>query len=235
MSLVNSFINQIGRELGKDVYRHVTSQPNRMGLTESKLLLNVFDEVKSFELANYDKVTLRKLSNLVEKVSSVSHNNFMFHHIFGELDRKIDFVRDNISADFKDEVDILDNKNESNLKTAFMLHKDWVSELVENNKNKKEKTTKFLPFYLKRVWGIGHLIVLFLLFKSAGFTFVGSFSSTNQHVIDNIPGVWCIIYFVLVFLPSFIISMVTRSNRIKNNKIIKERSEELENYLIELV
>jgi hypothetical protein len=67
MSLVNSFINQIGRELGRDAYRSVVSGASR-GRQQQQQIVNteepVYNQVLNFELLANDEKTYLHLANL---------------------------------------------------------------------------------------------------------------------------------------------------------------------------
>jgi hypothetical protein len=68
MGIVNSFINQIGRETGRDVYRSiVSSSKTRIKVSSEESSISLLQDVKSFELMAKDEATLLKITNLVEK------------------------------------------------------------------------------------------------------------------------------------------------------------------------
>ena len=61
MSIVNSFINQIGRELGRDAYRSVMS-PSAGSRRKQQIIdseVPIFDQVINFELLASDEKTVR--------------------------------------------------------------------------------------------------------------------------------------------------------------------------------
>ena len=95
MSIVNSFVNQIGRELGRDAYRSVMSSSARKG--SQRIIqeeVSLLDQVKNFELLASDEKTFRHLANLVEKAEHTDHEDFEWNELFYELDNKIDFERE---------------------------------------------------------------------------------------------------------------------------------------------
>ena len=97
MSLVNSFVNQIGRELGRDAYRSVmspkASSNRKMQTVEAEI--PIFDQVINFELLANDEKTFRSLANLVEKAEHTDPEDFEWNELFYELDNKIDFCKAN--------------------------------------------------------------------------------------------------------------------------------------------
>ena len=73
MSLVNAFINQIGREIGREVYRNARVRSSKLipSLSYTDFNKDFSNEIKSFELATYDKISVRNLINLIEKSENI--------------------------------------------------------------------------------------------------------------------------------------------------------------------
>ena len=118
MSIVNSFINQIGRELGRDAYRSVMS-PTAGSKRKQQIIdteVPIFDQVINFELLANDEKTFRYLANLVEKAENTDPEDFEWNELFYELDNKIDFCKANLSEEYKDQLEKLDEINAQNFK-----------------------------------------------------------------------------------------------------------------------
>lgn len=134
MSLVNSFINQIGRELGRDVYRSVTASPkrnrNKLKIIDSQE--PIYDQVINFELLADDVNTFRHLVNLVEKAEHVDHKDFEWQNLFYQLDNKIDFCKDNLSSDLLPQLNNLDEINAINCKKVKEKHVNYIETIIAN-------------------------------------------------------------------------------------------------------
>jgi hypothetical protein len=132
MSLVNSFINQIGRELGRDAYRSVVSGSGRIQRKQHIIELegSILDEVMNFELLANDEQTFRHLTNLVEKAENTDSEDFEWNEVFHELDNKIDFCKVNLSDEYKDQLEKLDELNASNYQLLKSKHSIYIDSLV---------------------------------------------------------------------------------------------------------
>ena len=133
MSLVNSFVNQIGREIGKDVYRGVKSS--------FKANITVADAFKqrvfSFKPSTYDKVTMRNLTQLVEDGEvEVSRKDFDIHDIYATIDDHIDNLKPFIDEKWKPMLEELDVRNQQIYKTSLLLHKSWVKSVISDLESK---------------------------------------------------------------------------------------------------
>lgn len=134
MSIVNSFINQIGRELGRDAYRSVVSgasrgrRPQQMAHTEEA----IFDQVLNFELLANDEKTYRYLANLVEKSEHTDPEDFEWEELFSELDNKIDFCKAHLAQEFHDQLEKLDELNASNYKSIKLQHIAYIDSVISH-------------------------------------------------------------------------------------------------------
>jgi hypothetical protein len=136
MSLVNSFINQIGREMGRDAYRSFpsgnrTRQPIHLQEEESLIA-----QVKAFELLEDHQATLRLLTNIVEKAEHVNPEDFEWQELFCEIDNKIDFCKDNLPVEFKDQLNRLDEVNAANYQNMMARHAAYVETVIQFYENK---------------------------------------------------------------------------------------------------
>ena len=153
MSLVNSFINQIGRELGRDAYSSVKSKKKN---NNSKIIDSnepILFQVINFELLSNDELTYRHLVNLVEKAENSDHQDFEWHEIFYELDNKIDFCKVHLDEKFKTSLEELDQINASNYKNIKEKHISYIDTVIlhfeniaNNLSNKKISFAYLLTF-----------------------------------------------------------------------------------------
>lgn len=132
MSLVNSFINQIGRELGRDAYKTVMSSSSRnrrqQQIVESEEPL--YNQIINFELLANDEKTYRHLANLVEKAEHTDPEDFEWQELFLELDNKIDFCKANLSEEYQTQLEKLDELNADNFKRIKEKHLRYIDTVV---------------------------------------------------------------------------------------------------------
>ena len=155
MSLVNSFINQIGRELGRDAYRSVMS-PSAGSKRKQQIVdieVPIFDQVINFELLASDEKTVRHLANLVEKAENTDPEDFEWNELFYELDNKIDFCKANLPSEFHEQLEKLDEINANNYQYAKSKHVAYVDSVILHFENisadlakKKPSTAAALTF-----------------------------------------------------------------------------------------
>lgn len=183
MSLVNAFINQIGREIGRDVYGNtrVRSSKQIPTISYSDFNENFTTEIKSFELATYDKVSVRNLINLIEKSGNVNPRSFNWQDCYIELDNKIDFCIEHLDKEHLDKLETLDKQNAINYGVAKEQHKNYIAETIENIKNK-------ISNYDSRNLALGFLLSLFGLNP---VYFKMSFGKIFGHLFGTIVGAIC--------------------------------------------
>jgi hypothetical protein len=144
MSIVNSFINQIGRELGRDAYRSVMS-PSAGSKRKQQIIdseVPIFDQVINFELLANDEKTFRYLANLVEKAENTDPEDFEWNELFYELDNKIDFCKANLSEEYKDQLEKLDEINAQNFKYIKSKHIGYIDSVILHFENKSSELAK---------------------------------------------------------------------------------------------
>jgi uncharacterized ubiquitin-like protein YukD len=188
MSLVNAFINQIGREIAHDVYRNATSQ-NYYKVKQSKKIdfnESFLNEVNEFELAAYDKVTVRQMINLIEKSKGIEPNSFDFQECYIKLDNKIDFCKQHLDKEFLSQLEELDQVNESNYRNSVSVHKNYISELIKKIESDISKDNNVLP-----------VILSFIGFNPIYYK--EKFSIIFNHLLGAIVGIPCLIYGSLMY------------------------------------
>jgi len=134
MGIVNAFVNQIGREIGRDVYRNLRVSPSKYITPISSTDFNedFYKKIKSFELAAYNKVSMRNLINLIEKSENINPRSFNWQDCYVELDNKIDFCKEHLDKENLDKLESLDKQNELNFSVAKKRHKNYLKETIEN-------------------------------------------------------------------------------------------------------
>lgn len=259
MSLVNSLINQIGREIGRDVYQTaIVRSSNSNSLLSYKDFNEDFaNEVKSFELAAYDKVSLRNLINLIEKSENINPHSFNWQECYIELDNKIDFCKEHLDKEHFEKLESLDKQNSINFSIVKERHKAFINKTIENikteiaNHEKRNPIIAFIislfgcnPIYYrlnfsKIFWHLSCTIVGAACFYYGYITYIdpvshhGNLLINTEADLNKVKNVGItIIVFGSVFYLIVIISSVTRIlNEKTNNATNKETLIKLTKYL----
>jgi hypothetical protein len=215
MSLVQSIFNQVGREIGRDLYKSAKSLKSGNSYSEYDELGSILKEIQDFQLSSYDKTTIKKLANLVERSGEISSRNFIFDDIFIELDRKIDFAKKYVKEEHKDTLEQLDKENNFNYTSHLYAHKLWIGRQVEEKEKKvselKDVTLVDLPLFLIK-----------------GFWFV-SFSILFAVLIYNSFTYWKLLS-LFCWLPSFLFRVAKFSEINTFNKSERDSLKELKDY-----
>jgi hypothetical protein len=197
MGIVNSFVNQIGREMGRDAYRSVTSrnQTTRNKVSSVESTISLLQDVKSFELLGNDEATLREITNLVEKSENSDPEDFEWQELFREIDNKIDFCKENLSVEFQSKLEQLDKRNAENFQKVKNEHIDYIERVIvvlENNVKHAEqknitlaKLLSFIglrPYYMdgKAVSSLYNLVLLLIM----GSIFYQGYMTYSEPVLN---------------------------------------------------
>jgi hypothetical protein len=262
MSLVNSFINQIGRELGRDAYS--TVKPKNKSNNNSKIVdsnESLIDQVLNFELLNNDENTYRYIVNLVEKAEHSDPQDFEWQELFHELDNKIDFCKLHLSDEYKSFLEELDQINAKNYKKIKEKHIEYINTVISHfdtiatNFNKKKISIAYLLTFLglraaylnnKIIYTILKVLYVFFL----GFIFVNglltySFPKENNGNLPNdtlsdldriqttgIISIAFALFFYLIFVLIGIYKILKHKKEIQININSKNK---FENYKLELM
>jgi hypothetical protein len=216
-------INQIGREVGRDIYRGMKNDSSKVGIPTDKL----FKGVKEFQLSSYEKVTIKNLEKLVENVSEVNTESFNWNKYFIELDFKIDFCKTKMSPEYLERLEELDKINASNFELASVRHKNYVKELIVLCENKietfesrnkvKNVILSFFGLYVitqkKEFIGIIHLIGGLI---GLALIVTGLLNPEAQFVRTNF------FFGIIFYLPMIISVMVRLRKERKANESVKE-------------
>ena len=201
MGIVNSFINQIGREMGKDAYRSFRGSNSSVRVGRSKEILEepLLERVINFELMEKSEATLRQLSNIVELAEHADPEDFEWQELFIEIDNKIDFCRVNLHAEFHEQLDRLDEVNAKNFTNIKDKHLAYIDTVIVhyNNKIKMEEKKPAVailsalvglrPFFMKEnslnAWvNLVFVMLLFIMFALGFLTYVDPI-----HYAGNLP------------------------------------------------
>jgi hypothetical protein len=193
MSLVNSFINQIGRELGRDAYRSVVSGASR-GARKQQIVNSeepLYNQVINFELLANDEKTFKYLANLVEKAENTDPEDFEWQELFYELDNKIDFCKAHLSEEYLPQLEKLDQVNAENYKWIKGKHLKYIDtvishfDTIETKLSQKNIGVAYLLTFIglrasylgeKLIYTVINVLYIFLL----GFTFFNGFISYSD-------------------------------------------------------
>jgi hypothetical protein len=193
MSLVNSFINQIGRELGRDAYRSVVSGASR-GARKQQIVNSdepLYNQVINFELLANDEKTYKHLANLVEKAENTDPEDFEWQELFYELDNKIDFCKAHLAEEYLPQLEKLDKINAENYKWIKDKHLKYIDtvishfDTIETKLNQKNMGVAYLLTFIglrasylgePLIYTVINVLYVFLL----GFTFFNGLMTYND-------------------------------------------------------
>lgn len=133
MGIINTFVNQIGRETARDVYRgtktkrtSVSNQQVELSDTNDTLLL----KVSSFKILVSEDETMRHLTNYIEEAENTTVDDFDWLDIFTELDNKIEFCKVELSERYQQKLQELDTQNQKTFSLKLAEHKQFISNYI---------------------------------------------------------------------------------------------------------
>jgi len=147
MGIVNSFVNQIGREMGRDAYRGIKNpvkqERNQVNYHSTESLL---EQIKNFELQENQETSMREINNLVEKSENTDPEDFEWQQLFFEIDNKIEFCKENLNQEFHPKLEILDQLNADNFQKVKKKHIEYIDRIILHlDTNVKQATQKSIP------------------------------------------------------------------------------------------
>jgi hypothetical protein len=188
MSLVNALINQIGREIGRDVYYTAKrSLLNDFGSKRSKASLNLpvnqqlllkIEEVKKSK----SELEVEQLRNFVHEISDhVDSSTGDWDDVFVATDQLIDARKVNSSPSELIIFNEIDQLNLTNYRLKLESHQQWVREQIEIL-NKEEVVNWKVPNKM--------LLFFFSIFGSgSGFLLRGIANTVSEFLIPWFCGV----------------------------------------------
>jgi hypothetical protein len=159
MSLVNSLINQVGREMGRDLYWSVKGSllsvnesngngKRNLNLTPNGEVLNFLKKKKWNSKMRFSAV-VEDLKNVVDLVDEKTDpRSFDWREVYAELDNKIDELKLTCSDEESLELEEIDKKNYINYSIAMGRHKTWISKQLEEMNEYPKPPSRFLIFIL---------------------------------------------------------------------------------------
>lgn len=129
MSFLNSVVNQIGRELGRDIY-HSSKSKFKPQVNKSNIEL-LYDDIAGFKPAQYDKVTVRQISTFVDKLSKLPTTSTDVLNLYFDLDEKIDFCKEIVDEKSKSQLENLDKLNSDNFNIALLEYKSRLKKSID--------------------------------------------------------------------------------------------------------
>ena len=255
MGIITAFVNQIGREAARDVYRGVKSKINSPAtslIIPSDFNTSFLLKVTAFKKLVSEEETLRHLVNYVEEAENTAVDNLDWLDIFTELDNKIEFCKVELGPSSQEKLSVLDDQNQTTFNLKLEEHKVYISENISAMEAKVAKSPNYTlgilltflccnPIYYKA--GLARIVttiimVLILLFFAywAYFCFFNAEKIAQQVTAERIRGVKTLAF--LFFSLSFLIYLgivyrsAKRANEARRNSLGNENVlKTLKNYL----
>ena len=255
MGIITAFVNQIGREAARDVYRGVKSKINSPAtslIIPSDFNTSFLLKVTAFKKLVSEEETLRHLVNYVEEAENTAVDNLDWLDIFTELDNKIEFCKVELGPSSQEKLSVLDDQNQTTFNLKLEEHKVYIAENIAALEAKVAKSPNYTlgilltflccnPIYYKA--GLARIVttiimVLILLFFSywAYFCFFNAEKIAQQVTAERIRGVKTLAF--LFFSLSFLIYLgivyrsAKRANEARRNSLGNENVlKTLKNYL----
>ena len=255
MGIITAFVNQIGREAARDVYRGVKSKVNSPAtslIIPSDFNTSFLLKVTAFKKLVSEEETLRHLVNYVEEAENTAVDNLDWLDIFTELDNKIEFCKVELGPSSQEKLSVLDDQNQKTFNLKLEEHKVYIVENIAALEAKGAKSPNYTlgilltflccnPIYYKA--GLARIVttiimVLILLFFAywAYFCFFNAEKIAQQVTAERIRGVKTLAF--LFFSLSFLIYLgivyrsAKRANEARRNSLGNENVlKTLKNYL----
>ena len=255
MGIITAFVNQIGREAARDVYRGVKSKINSPAtslIIPSDFNTSFLLKVTAFKKLVSEEETLRHLVNYVEEAENTAVDNLDWLDIFTELDNKIEFCKVELGPSSQEKLSVLDDQNQTTFNLKLEEHKVYIAENIAALEAKVAKSPNYTlgilltflccnPIYYKA--GLARIVttiimVLILLFFAywAYFCFFNAEKISQQVTAERIRGVKTLAF--LFFSLSFLIYLgivyrsAKRANEARRNSLGNENVlKTLKNYL----
>lgn len=145
MGIINAFVNQIGREAGRDVYKGIK---NSSGLYSTSINpefnANFLEKVSSFKRLPNDNDTLLNIVNYVEAAENISVENFDWFDVFAELDNKIEFCQRELPEDCQEKLSLIDKQNALTFNKKLATHQSFIEEIINNGKEELSSKRNFM-------------------------------------------------------------------------------------------
>ena len=255
MGIITAFVNQIGREAARDVYRGVKSKVKTAEtslLSPSDFNSSFLLKVTAFKKLASEEETLRHIVNYVEEAENTAVDNLDWLDIFTELDNKIEFCKAELGPTSQGKLSVIDDQNQKTFNFKLEEHKAYISNNIAELEVKVAQSPNYTlgilltflccnPIYYKA--GLARIVttiimVLILLFFAywAYFCFFNAEKIAQQVTAERIRGVKTLAF--LFFSLSFLIYLgivyrsAKRANEARRNSLGNENVlKTLKNYL----
>ena len=163
MSLVNSLINQVGREMGRDLYwstkQTLLSGGSRRGFGSARARnqVQVSTNQELFSLVGKKKWSNKMRfpavkQDIIETIEIVDDKidprSFDWREVYAELDNRIDDLKLASTDEEAPELEELDKKNFVSYSISLARHKTWLEQMVENDEKSVATPSKGTIFFL---------------------------------------------------------------------------------------
>jgi hypothetical protein len=163
MSLVNSMINQIGREMGRDLYwstrQSLTPASGRSGRTAARARQMQNDSVNQNLLLLVTKkswsprmrfnamiLDIQETIDLADE--QIDGRSFDWKEIYAELDNKIDDLKLTCKEEEASLLEELDKKNFASFSVTKSRHKSWIRQVLDSSPEPEKAPSSLLIFVL---------------------------------------------------------------------------------------
>jgi hypothetical protein len=145
MGIINAFVNQIGREAGRDAYRGIKNSSGSYSHKPNSGFNDQFlDKVSSFKRLPNDNDTLLNIVNYVEEAENISVENFDWFDIFAELDNKIEFCQRELPEGCQEKINLIDKQNALTFHKKLETHQLFIQEIISDIKVELSSKRNFL-------------------------------------------------------------------------------------------
>ncbi len=251
MSLVNALINQIGREIGRDVY-HTAKRSllndfsTKRGRVTANLPMNQQLLLKIEEVQRAKSgLDLTQLTNLVHDICGhVDTKTADWDDVFIRIDRLIDERKINAEQNELNAINEIDQLNLSNYRFALKEHQNWVRDRIEVL-NKEDlmnwKEPSQMKLFAFSIFGVGsaflnrgvtNSIAEFLVPWICGLMFYAGFIlNAGGDKSLNLLALGGIVIYSLTILGNFL----KRSDLVKNRSNLLAHQDHLKAYYQEII
>lgn len=160
MSLVNAMVNQIGREIGRDLYwsarRNIASQPTRVQrssrtmdtLSVNEQLLQMVNK-KSWNNRMRFEAMAEDIAETIQSIDDkIDPQSFNWQEVYEVLDQKIDDLKLNCQDNEAPSLEELDKKNFIGFSISLQRHKKWIEKEINQKKSLPAPPSGFIIFLM---------------------------------------------------------------------------------------
>jgi hypothetical protein len=250
MSLVNALINQIGREIGRDIYQTtkrslLSDFGSKRGKSFSNLPVNEQLIAKIEEIQrSKSKLDLHQLRELMHSISEhVDVKTGDWDDVFVRADQLIDAYKINEPKSIITILEYIDQLNLTHYRLAFQSHKKWILDRIEVMRREElyhwSPPNRWMLFFFS-LFGCGSSFLnkgklntmseFFIPWLSGLMVYAAISLSTQGNKSLNLAALLCFLFYCLTILGNFI----KRGDLVKIKNGIMERVNQLKLYYEEV-